>query len=219
VAVFAEEQIVGEIPEKHVAHLRDLKAGGFEPTVIYDIGACRLHWAVEATAIWPDARIILFDAMDFSQLWEGFEYHIGPLSDSDDREVRFYYHPDCPGGNSYYKEFNDGMFPPDRFTIMRTNRLDTVVARNGWPLPDLVKIDTQGSEKDIIAGGLGAILHATRLIVEMQAVHYNIGAPLVGETLPWIENLGFRCISPLFCNNGPDGDYDFVRVDGQNGST
>ena len=33
------------------AHLES----GFEPAVIYDIGACVLHWTQEAKKLWPDA--------------------------------------------------------------------------------------------------------------------------------------------------------------------
>ena len=45
----------------------------------------------------------------------------------------------------------------------------------------------------------------------MQNKVYNEGAPLVDETLPFIEKLGFNCTAPLFCDNGPGGDYGFVR--------
>ena len=50
------------IPEKHIKYLHDLKAAGFEPSVIYDIGANVLHWTKNAEKIWPNAKIILFDA-------------------------------------------------------------------------------------------------------------------------------------------------------------
>jgi len=50
------------IPEDHIKYLKSLKANGFEPRVIYDIGSCILHWSKEARKIWPDAKIIAFDA-------------------------------------------------------------------------------------------------------------------------------------------------------------
>jgi hypothetical protein len=86
------------------------------------------------------------------------------------------------------------------------------VEENDFPLPDLVKIDVQCSEKYIIAGGLNTISHAKHLIVELQSIEYNEGAPNVDETLPYIESLGWKCTAPLFCNNGPDGDYGFTRI-------
>lgn len=202
------------LPSDHIDYLKQLKTSGFEPKVIYDIGASILHWEKHAKTIWPDAKIILFDAYQPAEfLYKNNTYHIGVLSDKDDEVVKFYTNDRYPGGNSYYREIGSygNMFPKDAYTLYRTERLDTVVEENDFPLPDLVKIDTQGAEKDIIKGGIKTFAHAQHLIVEMQSVEYNEGAPQVDETLPYIESLGWKCTAPLFCNNGPDGDYGFTR--------
>ena len=90
--------------------------------------------------------------------------------------------------------------------------MSTVVKEHNFPYPDLVKIDVQGCEKDIIKGGIDIIKHAKHLIIELQHVEYNLGAPKCFETIPYIESLGFKLVTPLFCNNGPDGDYHFVNL-------
>lgn len=97
---------------------------------------------------------------------------------------------------------------------MTARTLDSVAAERGFPPPDLVKIDVQGSERDVLSGARRTLAAApcARLIVEMQHVRYNEGAPMVTETLSFIESLGYRCVAPLFCNNGPDGDYGFERL-------
>jgi hypothetical protein len=52
-----------------------------------------------------------------------------------------------------------------------------------------------------------------QLIVEMQHVDYNLGAPKVHETLPYIESLGFKCVAPRFCGNtNVDADYGFTKA-------
>ena len=53
------------LPKDHVAYLETLKSQGFEPKVIYDIGASTLHWTTHAKRIWPTADIILFEANPF----------------------------------------------------------------------------------------------------------------------------------------------------------
>jgi len=90
--------------------------------------------------------------------------------------------------------------------------LDTIVKNRGFPLPDLVKIDVQGAEKDIISGGINTLSSAKHLICEMQHTNYNDGAPTVSETKPYIESLGWECIAPMLCNNGPDADYGFINI-------
>ena len=94
---------------------------------------------------------------------------------------------------------------------VETITLDEIVETYNY-FPDLVKIDVQGAENDLIHGGEETLASCKHLIVEMQKVNYNDGAPLVGETMPYIESLGFTCVAPLFCDNGPDGDYGFVRI-------
>ena len=46
---------------------------------------------------------------------------------------------------------------------------------------DLVKLDTQGSEIDILNGGSHMIKNTTAIIVEVSHVEYNENAPLVDE--------------------------------------
>jgi hypothetical protein len=199
-------------PPNHIAYLWKLKNEGFEPKVIYDIGSCVLHWTKNAKRVWPDAKIILFDAFQSAEfLYGGYDYHVGVLSDEDDKTLRFYQNDFYPGGNSYYKENNDNVFPPDLYLEKVSKKLDTVVRERSFPPPDLIKIDVQGAEKDLIRGAVETLKHVQHLIVEMQCVNYNDKAPLVGETLPYIESLGFKCVAPKFSDNGPDADYGFVR--------
>ncbi|MBD1218449.1 MAG: FkbM family methyltransferase [Aphanizomenon flos-aquae Clear-A1] len=206
----------GGLPEAHKDYLRNLKASGFEPKVIYDIGACVLHWTKFAQELWPEAEIILFDAFQPAEfLYPPHRYNIGVLSDQDNKEVKFYQNDMLPGGNSYYREIGcqgGRFFPEDSYKVMYTRTLDSLVQERGYPLPDLVKIDVQGAEKDVISGAQHALSQTKHLIVEMQHVEYNQGAPKVDETLPFIESKGFKCVAPLFANNGPDGDYGFIRT-------
>ena len=203
------------IPANHFNYLKQLKASGFEPKVIYDIGSCVLHWTNKAKELWPDATYILFDAFREAEfLYSGYEYRMGVLCDQDNRELRFYKNVEQPSGNSYYREVgceNGKYFPEDRYTVEIGMRLDTIVKERGFPLPDLIKIDVQGAERDIISGGVNTISNATHMICEMQHTNYNDGAPKVSETLPYIESLGWECVAPMLQNNGADADYGFTN--------
>lgn len=204
------------LPNSHIQYLRYLKSTGFEPKVIYDIGSCVLHWTREAELIWPSAKYILFDAFEPTEfLYSGYDYHMGVLSDLDGDTVKFYQNDYNCGGNSYYRELgfdNGAYFPADRYIMKPTTTLDSIVASRNFPKPDLIKIDVQGAELDIIKGAHQCIANAQHLIVEMQCVNYNDGAPQVGTTLPYIESLGWKCTAPLFSDNGPDGDYGFTKL-------
>jgi len=203
------------IPENHISYLYNLKKNGFEPKVIYDIGACVLHWTNVAKLIWPNAKILLFDAFEPAEfLYKDYDYYIGVLSNTDNNIVKFYQNDFLPGGNSYYREIGceDGKyFPENNYIEKFTKTLDTIVKEKGFPLPDFIKIDVQGCEIDIINGGINTINNAERMVVELQHTEYNKGALLANESIHLIEELGWNCIDPLFQNNGCDGDYGFVN--------
>jgi FkbM family methyltransferase len=195
--------------------LEKIKGNGVNPKVIYDIGSNVLHWTKEATRIWPDAEIILFDGYKKVEfLYQNYRYFIEILSDEDNKKVNFYENDIHPGGNSYYREIGT---PSSRelfneYETRTTRALDSIVKEYNPPLPDLVKLDVQGSEQDVIKGGAKTLKHCSNLIVELQKREYNLGAPLAKEMIPWLFSQGF-INRGLFCSNGPDGDYHFIRED------
>lgn len=203
-------------PVDHVKYLYKLKESGFEPKTIYDIGSCVLHWTKIAHDVWPSAEIVLFDANPHCEfLYKDYKYHIGILSNVADHK-KFYLNLGSPGGASYYREVGDRMseklYPDSQFVEMASTTLDSVVASKGFPLPDLVKMDIQGAEKDVIEGGKNTLSHARRLIVELPHVEYNKNAPSKESTIDLITSTGWTLTDPLFCDNGLyDGDYGFSK--------
>jgi FkbM family methyltransferase len=206
------------IPHTHKNYLVKLKREGFEPNVIYDIGACVLHWTTFAKTLWPNAEYIVFDALPKVKAIyesEGLKHNIGVLGNEDNKIVQFYQNYEHPGGCSYYREVghqNGKVFPDHTARSYTMKTLDTVVKENNFPPPDMIKIDVQGAEKDIITGATNTLQSVKHLIVEMQHTEYNLNAPKVDVTLPFIESFGFKCVAHRFCDNGPDADYGFVRV-------
>jgi FkbM family methyltransferase len=207
------------MPQVHYEYLNN---SIMNPSVVYDIGACVLHWTKMAKHVWKDAKYIAFEAMGASRpIFEenNIDYNIGVLSDVDGREVEFYENVMDPGGNSYYKE-NESLNPNASKLYNDSNKkkvitktLDTVVKERGFPLPDLIKMDVQGAEMDILKGATETLKHCKDLILEMQVVEYNKGAPLRNEVVEFVESLGFRMVSNgPFCDNGPDGDYHFTKI-------
>lgn len=203
------------------SYLKELRDIGFEPKVIYDIGSCVGHWARIATKVFPKAVIYCFEPnldamklyMNFSDSLESPDYRFKDIPNSrvfpvllsdTEKEVKFYYSKEHINGNSYYKENSEHF---DNFTLRNTRTLNSF----NIPLPDLVKIDVQGAEIDIIRGGLDKISHAKHMVIEIQHTDYNLGAPKVQETMPFIESLGFKHTKIL--NESPyDRDYAFEKI-------
>ena len=207
------------IPRSHVDYLAKLRESGVEPKVIYDIGACVLHWTNEASRIWPEAEIVAFEAMDSTEFLyqeRKMKYHIGVLSNETGKEVEFYQNDIHPGGNSYYKE--NEVVNPDTVNYfndthkrkLKTVTVDAVSNLKRFPKPDLVKMDVQGAELDVLKGSVETLKDVKHVILELQVVEYNKGAPLKDEVIAYMAEQGFDC-NGIFSNNGPDGDYHFIR--------
>jgi FkbM family methyltransferase len=146
----------------HIQYLEKLRDAQFNPNVCYDIGANYGQWTKAVCQVWPSTKPVLFEAFEpLEFLWSQHSHHVGVLSDQDDKVVKFYTNDTFTTGNSYYKENNDVVFPPDKYEEKVAKTLDTVVKEKELPLPDLIKIDVQGSEIDILKGAKNTIAHVS----------------------------------------------------------
>ena len=208
------------MPNTHVDYLRKIREEyNFVPQVVYDIGACVLHWTDAAQTVWPEPEYIAFEAMsatEFLYKERDMRYNIGCLTNEDNKELEFYENVENPGGNSYYRENSelssgaDILYTEAHRRVCRGMTLDTVVREKQFPPADFIKMDVQGAELDVLLGAGIALQSAKHVILELQQVEYNKGAPLRDTIIQYMDQLGFEC-KGIFCDNGPDGDYHFVR--------
>lgn len=213
------------LPQDHVNYLWKMKKDSIEPKVIYDIGACVLHWTNRAKEVWPHAKIIPIEAMDkVAELYyeKGFDQYVsGCLLSDCEEEVEFYENLEHPGGNSLYKENNqlsplaDQLFPDDKKVKRKTDTLDSIVETMGLPKPDLIKMDIQGAELKALKGATKTLESCNHLILELQHLDYNFGAPKAQEVVDYLKTIGFEMVGDgMFCGSelGVDGDYHFIRT-------
>lgn len=198
------------LPKEHVDYLKKMD---IDPKVIYDIGSCVLHWERHAKAKWPKSEIFLVEAnRDVKKLYDktNQKYYLGPLTDEDNKLLKFYKDPMNLGGNSYYKE-NTTHYNETHAVHDVGMTLDTIRTNQSWPMPDLIKMDVQGAELDTLKGATECLKTCSDLILECQHAEYNTGAPKVNEIISYLSTQGFRLVSN-FCRGDYDGDYHFTKV-------
>jgi len=172
----------------------------FEPNRILDIGANVGQFHQMCRYNFPDSYIFSIEASDecapyLKAITDNF--YIGLLA-KDDLEYNFYTNKDNPvnTGNSIYKELTD-VYKDDVLKIVKKRgiKLDDLFKNNEEF--DLIKIDTQGSELDIISGGINICNKAKGILLEVSINEYNENSPLYGEVIQFMFNLGFKPVEIL----------------------
>jgi FkbM family methyltransferase len=161
-----------------------LQRNGMNILNVYDIGACRGEWSTQMKFGGLKAsNFYLFEAnREYSPILAntGFPHYINVLSSPGRKTVTFY--KKLSTGDSYYKE-NSEHFNNVESVEVPCKTLEQVMWENNLPVPDLVKMDTQGSELDILMGAESLIGKTHLFYVECPIVRYNIGAPNIQEYL------------------------------------
>ena len=161
-----------------------------EIRVVYDVGAHNGSWTNQVSRILKSADFYLFEPnkKHNSQLEKtGFKYFNDVLSDQC-KTIEWF---GVGGlGDSYFKESSQSFENVSSIEIV-TNTLNSYVADRDLPVPQLLKIDTQGSELDIIAGSCNFINSVKYVLMECPLIEYNLGAPNIQKYLTTMSDLGF----------------------------
>jgi FkbM family methyltransferase len=206
---FANDYLKGNPqPTLMIKYLLFLRRIGFKPRVVYDVGAYDTSFANLISEIFPDVRVILFDASkercDKITEYECYNYCLGDTAS----EIDFYELNDNDKVKSYYKPktFVDA---DDKVSKIVVETLDVVATKKGLPFPDLVRIDCCGAERDVIAGGKLTLQLAKYLIVSLQNEEFFMSAPLAITSGPVIKSLGYEIKDILDLYNTPLIEYIF----------
>ena len=197
--------------------LNEVKNLGIEPNAILDIGAHTGQFYRWAKAVWQNVPVFMIESNPLHEeklrhmtFYMEDDYLIAALGD-EEREVTFYTRSDKPHteGNSYYKEKNYWDIPQlVQESIVRLQRLDDLFEDEA--VFQLIKIDTQGSELDILKGGENLASKASVIIFEVAYTEYNIGAPTYEDVVEYMNEIGFE--EKMSIGEHYDGD-DIVQKD------
>jgi len=184
-----------------------MRAAGFNPSTIVDIGAYHGEWTRTVSKVFPSAQIVMIEAMDEKRpILEAvaksnprISVKISLLGRSVNEERQFSV---METGSSLYTERSDAL---RSVRLVKTQTLDSTLSRNELRGPIFVKIDTQGAELEILLGATETLLQTEVVQLELALLRYNEGAPLAVDVIAFMDRIGFK----LFDING------FVRPNGR----
>ena len=177
--------------------LEDIKARGFEPRGILDIGANRGDWTQMALGVFPGARSVMVEPQT------EMEPFLRKLCKEDPR-CRYFM---CGAGaqegelvltlwedtygSSYTVPKNENLLKEGRQRITPIRTVDGIVRELGSSfVPDLVKVDVQGYELEVLKGGASLIDAAEVVILETTLLTGD--NPLWPSTRQVVEFMGTK---------------------------
>lgn len=168
--------------------INDLKK--IKPKVVFDIGSNNGSWSQEMKTHLKESEFYTFEANIKHGKTSGRHYNT--LLSSDERAIEFYAIEGT--GDSYYKE-NTKHYQSIKPTVMRSKRLDNIIEEDNLPSPDFIKLDTQGSELDILLGLGKHTENVSCILTEVSFFNYNQGAPKINEYIDFFQENNFYPVS------------------------
>jgi len=175
--------------------LRNIKALGFQPRQIVDVGAYVGGWTRMVKSIFPEARVLMIEAQqgretDLRQVCSEFSGEVVArmsLLGPNHRERESFYELET-GSSVLFEQSSIERRKVDY--EMRT--LDDVLAEAGFEQVEFLKLDVQGYELEVLKGAERTLPKIEVILMEVSLLGVNKGAPLLNEVVQFMSNRGFR---------------------------
>jgi len=155
--------------------------------------------------IFPIAKIFMIEATPDNEsllrnVSEASGLSMTLLGDKSKKSVIFYLadpkETSISTGNSIYIEKTQ-YFSNRHFIRLPMITLDFLVEKRKLKNVDFIKIDTQGSELNILKGGKKTVSKAEFILLETQNLEYNDKAPFTEDVVIAMKSYGFRLFDIL----------------------
>jgi FkbM family methyltransferase len=191
----------------------------FYPSKILDIGANIGQFHKLALKTFPSSFIFSIEANPKCEFYLNQitnNYHICLLA-KDNFEYNFYSTKNnlINTGDSIYKELTH-FYSDDQLLIRKYYGVKLDSLFDSHYVFDLIKIDTQGSELDIIKGGMNLCKKTKGILLEVSLTQYNKDAPLYNEVIQFMDDIGFKkelILDESYNHNSHQQDILFINQD------
>jgi FkbM family methyltransferase len=208
-----------EIPniQKSLNHLKKL---GFNPAVIFDVGAYKGDFAILSKKIWENTNIICFEPLsekvkllnELSKKINGIKVIEGVVGE-ENKIIDF---NESETASSCLTEQNEQGFP---VTKKQMNTLKNYIVNNNLNIPNLLKIDTQGYEYQVLSGTLEVIDKIEVILAELNFIDIHKNVSLAAEVIQMLNKHNFVIFDISEIHRRPldnsiwQADFIFVKKD------
>lgn len=180
--------------------LAQLRKVGLELRHFFDVGACVGGWTRHVRLDFPEATFDMFEplaehspvlrerlaAVQDGKLCRLHKVALG----AETRRATMYMFPDnIPGSTSLELIATP---PASEVVEVQMLALDDAISRLGLPIPDFIKMDTQGGELNILKGARKTLPEVQVLMIECWLQRaYGPNTPLLLEIAGWLREFDF----------------------------
>ena len=207
--------------------LEDICARGFIPRGIIDVGANRGNWTRMALSVFPKTPVLMIEPQDEMEVFLSELTKTRPnchfVKAGAGREPGELVQTigEDPEGSSFLPPVNADLLRAGKQRKTPIITLDDLLA-DTYPqfVPDLVKLDVQGFEFEVLAGGKSLFGRTEVFILETSLFRFMPDCSLTREVIPFMFARGYELYDiPGFCRRTFDGalgavDLAFVKSDG-----
>jgi FkbM family methyltransferase len=179
--------------------LEDLRARGFQPRHLVDVGANKGSWSRTFFSFFPAVAITLVEpqqelAGDLNRLCreQPRARWIQAGAGQSPGEIDFVVHPEneCSSVLFTAEEAEQNGWPRRKIPIVT---LDSLFEENSeWPLPDVMKIDVEGFEMEVLHGAKKTLAGAQMIFVEVAFLQLRRGQSQLHEISGFLHERGFQ---------------------------
>jgi FkbM family methyltransferase len=215
-------QLAGSPPRGFSDFLAFARRCGVAPETVYDIGVGEgTPWLYDA---FPGARLVLVEALDvFRPQIEkivqrtGATCHFTALG-AKPGQARFRVQSITASSSSFFGRSDEFRLleegtrrdTGERFVDVPVTTLDSIAVEKG---PCVVKLDVEGSELAVIAGGHATLARAQLVLLELSVLRRFEGEPSFAEAIATMDRLGFEVFDfPELTQTSPHGPLSYVDV-------
>ena len=188
----------------HYVRLLRWREAGFNPEVVYDIGAYDGDWAEMCCDVFAPKEVVLFEPQ--TQLHDrirvrqaripGAQWRIFPFALGDGDSTELMRVTRDVAAASLLEPLHSAAAAESVIGLVGTvevpvRSLDGVVANEEVAAADLIKIDVQGLEDRVLDGGRTAVSQAEKLLIEVSLREIYSGQALLFDVLQRVAGWGF----------------------------
>ena len=174
------------------AMLEFLRARGFTPGFVVDVGANRGHWTEMLKSVFPAAEVLMLEPQpemreplnELCARLPGLRWVETAVGARDETRLQTIW--EDLQGSSFLPRPDPERVARAEQRPARVRRLDDLLQEHASPVPDLVKLDVQGFELEVLRGSPSIFGRTEVFIVETSLYDFLDDIPLLREVIAFM---------------------------------